>query len=447
MRDEKKQQKEALKEEMLRLGNLQRECKEEKIPVYITFDGYDGAGKGVQIGRLMQALDPRGFDVYTGDKDTEEEALRPFLWRFAVHAPADGRITIYDTSWYRRVQADRFEGKLNEKKADAAFEDICAFERCLVDGGTVLIKFFLDISEKEQEKRFKKLLESKDTAWRVTEKELARNAHYGKYKKLSDEMIRRTDTPYAPWYVIDAKEKSGTALMVIKTVADVLEKALEKKRAGKEAEIFEKPVPPDRYEKGILAKADLTKRLEEAEYRKKLDRLQKRLEVLPNDVEKSHHYLWRFWNHVPKAGHIAIFDRTWYGRVMVERIEGFCSEEDWHHAYREINEMEAHFAHSGALVLKFWLQIDKDEQERRFNDRMKNPEKRWKITDEDWRNREKWDAYVLAVNEMLEKTSTKDAPWIVVEGNSKWYARIKVLETVADAMEKKIKEVEKNRKR
>ena len=150
MRDEKKQQKEALKEEMLRLGNLQRECKEEKIPVYITFDGYDGAGKGVQIGRLMQALDPRGFDVYTGDKDTEEEALRPFLWRFAVHAPADGRITIYDTSWYRRVQADRFEGKLNEKKADAAFEDICAFERCLVDGGTVLIKFFLDISENEQ---------------------------------------------------------------------------------------------------------------------------------------------------------------------------------------------------------------------------------------------------------------------------------------------------------
>ena len=485
--------KKELKNLQSKLSELHNRLYRRKIPVVIAYEGWDAAGKGGNIKRITGALDPRGFDVYTGDKDTEEEALRPFLWRFAVHAPADGRITIYDTSWYRRVQADRFEGKLNEKKADAAFEDICAFERCLVDGGTVLIKFFLDISEKEQEKRFKKLLESKDTAWRVTEKELARNAHYGKYKKLSDEMIRRTDTPYAPWYVIDAKEKSGTALMVIKTVADVLEKALEKKRAGKEAEIFEKPVPPDRYEKGILAKADLTKRLEEAEYRKKLDKLQKRLEVLhgelyrlripvilgfegwdaagkggaikrltshldprgykvcptasPNDVEKSHHYLWRFWNHVPKAGHIAIFDRTWYGRVMVERIEGFCSEEDWHHAYREINEMEAHFVHSGALVLKFWLQIDKDEQERRFNDRMKNPEKRWKITDEDWRNREKWDAYVLAVNEMLEKTSTKDAPWIVVEGNSKWYARIKVLETVADAMEKKIKEVEKNRKR
>lgn len=493
MKDEKKQKKEVLKKEMERLGRLQRECKEEKIPVYLLFDGYDGAGKGVQIGRLMQALDPRGFDVYTGDKDTEEEALRPFLWRFAVHAPAAGRIAIYDTSWYRGVQADRFEGILKEKQVDAAFEDILAFERCLVDGGTVIVKLFLEISEKEQAKRFEKLLGSKDTAWRVTEKERERNAHYGKYKKISDEMIRRTDMPYAPWYVIDAKDKTETALTVIKTVADVLEKALEKKRAGKEPELFEAPLPPDRYEKGILAKADLTKSLKEAEYRKKLAKLQKRLETLhgelyrlripvilgfegwdaagkggaikrltshldprgykvcptasPNDLEKSHHYLWRFWNNVPKAGHIAIFDRTWYGRVMVERIEGFCSEADWHHAYREINEMETHFVNSGALVLKFWIQIDKDEQERRFNDRMKNPEKQWKITDEDWRNREKWDSYVLAVNEMLEKTSTKDAPWIVVEGNSKWYARIKVLETVADAMEKKIKEVEKDKKK
>ena len=179
MKDEKKQKKEVLKKEMERLGSLQRECKEEKIPVYLLFDGYDGAGKGVQIGRLMQALDPRGFDVYTGDKDTEEEALRPFLWRFAVHAPAAGRIAIYDTSWYRRVQADRFEGILKEKQVDAAFEDILAFERCLVDGGTVIVKLFLEISEKEQAKRFEKLLGSKDTAWRVTEKERERNAHYG----------------------------------------------------------------------------------------------------------------------------------------------------------------------------------------------------------------------------------------------------------------------------
>ncbi len=238
---------------------------------------------------------------------------------------------------------------------------------------------------------------------------------------------------------------------------------------------------------------DLEKTMDREEYRKKLDQLQKRLERLhgdlyryripvvlgfegwdaagkggairrltshldprgyqvcptasPSSTEKAHHYLWRFWTRFPKDGHIAVFDRTWYGRVMVERIEGFCTEEEWHRAYQEINDMEAHLVHSGAVVLKFWLHIDKDEQERRFNDRMKNPEKQWKITDEDWRNREKWDQYEEAVNEMLEKTSTEDAPWIVVEGNSKYYARIKVMETVADALEKKIKEVEKAKKK
>ena len=155
--------------------------------------------------------------------------------------------------------------------------------------------------------------------------------------------------------------------------------------------------------------------------------------------------MWRFWNNVPKDGHIAIFDRTWYGRVMVERIEGFCTEDDWRRAYQEINDFETHLIHDGAVVLKFWIDIDKDEQERRFKERMINPAKQWKITDEDWRNREKWDLYEEAVNEMIDRTSTEGAPWIVVEGNSKYYARIKVLKTVVEALEEKIKEVEKTR--
>ena len=160
----------------------------------------------------------------------------------------------------------------------------------------------------------------------------------------------------------------------------------------------------------------------------------------PNDIEKAHHYLWRFWEAMPKAGHIAIFDRTWYGRVMVERIEKLCSEDEWKRAYKEINEMETHLANFGAVVLKFWLHIDKDEQERRFNERMNTPEKQWKITDEDWRNREKWPQYEIAVDEMILRTSTNYAPWIIVEGNNKYYARIKVLETVVEALEKRLKE-------
>ena len=159
----------------------------------------------------------------------------------------------------------------------------------------------------------------------------------------------------------------------------------------------------------------------------------------PNTVEKGYHYLWRFWTHMPKAGHVAIFDRSWYGRVMVERIEGFCSEEEWKRAYNEINRMEAQLADAGAIVIKFWMHIDPDEQKRRFEERMENPAKQWKITEEDWRNREKWDDYVKAVDEMILRTSTSYAPWVIVEGNDKLYARVKVLETVIEAIEEKLK--------
>jgi polyphosphate kinase 2 (PPK2 family) len=158
----------------------------------------------------------------------------------------------------------------------------------------------------------------------------------------------------------------------------------------------------------------------------------------PNDIEKAHHYLWRFWLQMPKAGHITIFDRSWYGRVLVERVEGFCTEAQWRRAYREINGMEQHLAHFGAIVLKFWLHIDPDEQLRRFREREGMLHKQWKMTDEDWRNREKLDQYRGAVEEMLYRTSTPYAPWTIVESNCKRHARVKVLETVCKAIRKHI---------
>lgn len=141
---------------------------------------------------------------------------------------------------------------------------------------------------------------------------------------------------------------------------------------------------------------------------------------------------------------MAIFDRTWYGRVLVERVEGFATEEEWKRAYQEINDMEAHLVKSGTIVLKFWMHIDKDEQEKRFKQRMETPEKQWKITDEDWRNRDKWDDYETAVDEMLEKTNTSFAPWHILESNDKKYARIKALKIVIKAIEDKLEQVEKN---
>lgn len=485
---DKKTYRRVMDEAEEKLGLLQRECKDAGIPVILVFEGMGAAGKGVQINRLIQALDPRGFDVYACDRPTEDEQMRPFLWRYWTKTPAKGRIAVFDRSWYRSVQVDRFDGLTPEDKLGDAYQDILSFEKQLCDDGTVIMKFFLYIDKDEQKKRFKKLEGSKETSWRVTDEDWNRNKYFGRYLKMNEEMLEKTDTDYAPWVIIEAVDKDYAALKIASTVMDRLEYELEHSRPeeektaqGQEAKIRE------RFKNGVLSGIDLSKSLTEEEYKTRLKKLQKRLAELhselyrlripvvigfegwdaggkggaikrltsnldprgyrvnptaaPNDIEKVHHYLWRFWNNVPKAGHIAVFDRTWYGRVMVERIEGFCSEAQWRRAYQEINEMESHMANAGAVVLKFWLHIDKDEQERRFRERQANPAKQWKITDEDWRNREKWDQYEEAVNEMLIRTSTTYAPWIVVEGNDKRYARVKVLQTVVDALEKKIKEV------
>jgi len=492
---EKEVYKQVQKEEGARLGQLQRRLKDAGIPVIILFEGMGAAGKGTQINRLIQSLDPRGFDVYASNRETEEEAMRPFLWRFWTLTPENGRIAVFDRSWYRKVLIDRFDKETKKKEIQVAFEDIRSFEKQLSDGGAVIIKLFLYISKEEQKKRFKKLEESRETSWRVTDGDWARNRDYDRYLKINEEMLEKTDVEYAPWTIIEATDRSYAAMKVLKTVTDRLEEALREKAARKALKEQKKSMGSalgveSCFQNGVLSGVDLTKSLTREEYKAQIDALQKKLELLhselyrlripvvlgfegwdaggkggaikrltshldprgyqvcptaaPNDIEKKHHYLWRFWNKVPKAGHIAIFDRTWYGRVMVERIEGFCSEEDWKRAYQEINEMEAHMANSGAVILKFWLHIDKDEQERRFKERMETPEKQWKITDEDWRNREKWDQYEQVVNEMLVRTSTTYAPWIVVEGNCKYYARVKVLQTVVDALEAKIRQVKED---
>ncbi|MCM1184380.1 MAG: polyphosphate:AMP phosphotransferase [Roseburia sp.] len=480
---EKKEYKKRMAELEPRLALLQRELKEKGVPVMIIFEGFGGAGKGTQINRLIQALDPRGFTVYSTDAETQEEAMHPFLWRFWTRTPEKGRIAIFDRSWYRKLLIDRYEGRTSKKELPAVFEEIDSFERQLTDGGTLLIKFFLDISEQEQRRRFKKLSEKKATRWRVTDKDIDKNRHFDEYLQLADEMLTKTDNEYAPWTIVEAEDERYATVKILSTVAAAFAERYKQECAPQVREIDGKFGNAD-YGDSVLKKVDLSRRLDREEYEKKLKALQKKLRLLhgrlyaervpvvlafegwdaggkggaikrltraldprgytvnptssPNDIERAHHYLWRFWTQMPKDGHIAIFDRTWYGRVMVERIEGFCTTQDWQRAYKEMNQMEQQLVNHGAVVLKFWLHIDKDEQARRFQDRQDNPEKSWKITDEDWRNREKWELYEKAVDEMLVRTSTADAPWIIVEGNDKLYARIKVLETVVDALEERL---------
>ena len=482
--------KTVIKEQGERLGLLQRELKEARIPVMIVFEGMGAAGKGVQINRLIQTLDPRGFEVYANDKSTKEEQSRPFLWRFWTKLPARGRIALYDRSWYRRVVLERFDGQMSEEGLQGAFHDIQSFERQLTDDGMVILKLFLHISQKEQKKRFQKLESAKETRWRVTKDDWRRNREYGRFLTVCEEMLEKTDSSYAPWTIIEAGDKDCAAAGILTCVADYLEAALQNRRHLEEGSTKVGSGISETGPNNVLSGLDLSKTMTREEYKKESDRLQKKLEILhsqiyrlgiplvlgfegwdgagkggaikrltshldprgykvyptcaPNDTEKDYHYLWRFWNHMPKAGHIAIFDRTWYGRVLVERVEGFCSESQWKRAYQEINEMERHMVNAGAVVLKFWLHIDKEEQLKRFKERQETPSKQWKITEEDWRNREKWEQYERAVNEMLIRTSTTYAPWITVEGNCKYYARVKVLDAVVKALEAKVEEKKKN---
>lgn len=487
---EKEEYKEKMEMLMPAIGKLQRECKEYNIPVMIAFEGYGASGKGVQIAQLIRALDPRGFQVYAVKTETQEERMHPFLWRFWTKMPPKGRIAIYDSSWYRKVLIDRFDKITKKKEIPKFYDSICSFEEQLTADGMVLIKIFLAIDKKEQEKRLKKLLSSKETAWRVSEGDLKRNKDFETYQKMNEEMLSRTDTDYAPWNIVEATDRRFATVKIYSIVEKILSEKVEKAKQSKNNALSagqaEDIQTDKRIGESVLAKADLSLDCSKEVYKKKLKELQKKIEILhaelyrrripvvigfegwdaggkggaikrltekmdprgyvvhptasPNAIERQYHYLWRFWTDMPKAGHITIFDRTWYGRVMVERIEGFCSKQEWQRAYREINDMERDLADAGAVVLKFWMQIDKDEQERRFLARQNDPEKQWKITDEDWRNREKWDQYEEAVNEMLIRTSTAYAPWIVVEGNHKYYARIKVLETVVEAIEKRLQQ-------
>jgi len=383
------------------------------------------------------------------------------------------------------VLVERVDKLVKKEVWSKAYDEIKSFERQLVDDGNVIIKFFLHITQKEQKKRFKKLESNSSTAWKVDKNDWKNYKNYNKFIKATEEMLAKTDTDFSPWTIVESHDWRFANVKVFKTVISALENKINevKDKRAKKTPVRRKTVRRESIT-SILDKVDLSVDLTREEYDGALKKYQnrmrdlehevykKRLSVImvyegwdaagkggnikrllkmmdprgyevipiaaPNDIEKAHHYLWRFWKAIPKAGHIAIFDRSWYGRVMVERVEGFCTEEEWKKAYREINEMEEQLVNFGTVLIKFWLQVDRAEQLKRFKERQQNPHKQWKITDEDWRNRKKWIQYKTAVDEMLLRTSTSYAPWTIIESNSKLYARIKVLKTVIEEIEKKL---------
>jgi polyphosphate:AMP phosphotransferase len=454
------------------------------FPVVILLSGVDTAGKGETVNILNEWMDPRHIQTNAMGEPTDEERERPPMWRFWRALPPKGKIGIFFGSWYTVPINDRAFGRSSESELDEHLGGIVRFERMLTAEGALLLKFWLHLPKKEQSKRLKNLEKDRRTRWRVTKEDWQRHKMYGTFRRVSEQALRRTSTAEAPWTVVEGTDPNYRYL----TIGKVLLEALKARLGDGAAKAADRYVPPrfpaiDRLK--ILETLDLSLSVPKKRYQEELPAFQERLARLlrhpkfdrmsaiavfegfdaagkggairritgaldarqykiasfaaPTEEERAMPYLWRFWRQIPRYGGLTIFDRSWYGRVLVERVEGLCTASDWMRAYGEINDFESQLIRNRTVFFKFWLSIDKNEQLRRFRDREKTPFKRFKITAEDWRNRKKWDAYVEAVCDMVDRTSTEIAPWTLVEANDKFYARLKILKTLCQGIEAAVK--------
>ena len=466
----------------LRAALLEAQVKlfeKRKSPVVVIISGQDGAGKGETINVLYEWMDPRFISTMAFSQPSDEERERPPMWRFWRSLPPKGRVGIFAGSWYSNPIRERIEGEISLKELDARAEQINRFEEMLVNEGALVLKFWIHLTKDGQKQRLKDLSADPRTAWRVTQWSWDRLKTYDTLHEVAGHLLRVTNTAAAPWVVVEGTDDRYRAL----TVGQVLLAAMQHKLAenGAPRPVVAPMVRVDLDGRNVLSELDLAQALPDTAYKDQLAQWQGKLAELvrdprfkgrslvcafegadaagkggairritaaldarqyqvtpvaaPTEEERDQPHLWRFWRRLPRLGQVAIFDRTWYGRVLVERVEGFCSEADWLRAYSEINDFEHEIIESGVIVVKFWLQISQEEQLRRFKEREKIEFKRFKITQEDWRNREKWHNYQQAICDMVERTSTGDAPWTLVEANDKNFARIKILRTLCQRLE------------
>lgn len=470
-----KQEVAALRADLL---EAQRQLASARFSVVVIVSGLPSAGKSETVDKLLEWLDARGVEVHAQREPTDEEVQRPALWRFWRQLPASGHIGIFFGGWDGGPLLARVLGKGAPEDMDHDLNRFVEFERMLSSENVLLVKLWLHLPRKPMKKRLKKFRRDPATAWRVTPEDLEVARRYDRFLSLAEYLIRRTSTGEAPWQLIEATDKHYRNL----TVGRALLEAINARLAREKARTPHVPrptsiVPPQR---NVINTLDLTQRLDEEEAKKQVRRLQTEIGLLtrelrssarslvlvfegpdaagkggvirrltgamdardyqvitvaaPTDEERAHPYLWRFWRHLPPHGRVVLYDRSWYGRVLVERVEGLAAPEEWQRAFAEINDFEAQLTESGLMVMKFWLAISSEEQLRRFSDREITPYKQYKLTAEDWRNREKWASYEAAACEMIERTSTQGSPWVLVEAEDKGLARVKVLRTVAERL-------------
>jgi polyphosphate:AMP phosphotransferase len=465
------------------LLNAQFDSRTAGFPIVVLLSGNDRAGGNEMLDLFHEWLDARGFDtsVFRDVNDAERE--RPHFWRYWQALPARGRTGLLLTGWAGRRVYERGDGDLDDAEWEAHLRHVRALERELVADGTLLLKFWLHAPRKTLEKRFERADKDPDSEPYVEKTDEGVLKNWKGRWRAAEDLIRRTDTAWAPWRIVESSNRRARALDVFETLLSGLRWRLGMNSAS--GELAEPPAPQlPPLGTRRLQEVDLSATVAPEEYRERRRDLQGKLALLsrkarrekvatilvfegwdaagkgsairrltqalaardyavtpiaaPTEDERRYHYLWRFWRAIPAAGHIRIFDRSWYGRVLVERVEGFATEAEWQRAYDEIRDFEEHLVEFGTVLEKFWLHISPEQQLARFQAREITPYKQHKITEEDWRNREKRPAYEAAVEEMIVRTGTSQAPWTVVSAEDKRHARLTVLETVVRALERAV---------
>lgn len=486
-----KTDKATYKREVPRIRNelldVQRRIAESGLAPVIHIGGVEGPGKGEVVDLLLAWMDARGIEAHALWEPSDEERERPRFWRFWRLIPARGTMAILLGSWYTEPIIQRAHDAINDVTFEREMRRIRDFERMLALENVPLVKIWLHMAKPVQRKYLKKLRGDPRRRWLVTEQAWEFFRRYDEFRAVSEQAITLTSTGAAPWHIVEAGNTRYRNLTVTTTVVQALREALDEWRAREAARArpgrrtLPKPRPAN-----VIRQLDLTRALTDEQYEERLERYQAKLSRLsralhdagrslllvfegpdaagkggairrltaamdarlyrvisvaaPTDEEAAHPYLWRFWRHLPRQGRITIYDRSWYGRVLVERVEGFAARDDWQRAYAEINEFEAQLTEFGTILVKFWLAISPEEQLRRFEDRQTTPYKQYKLTEEDWRNRKKWDGYEAAACDMIERTSTGHAPWVLVEAEDKRWARVSVLKAVCKHVRRSLKE-------
>ena len=458
--------------------------KNAKFPVIILISGVRGAGKGETVNLLNEWMDPRHIHTHAFDNPTDEERERPPMWRYWRALPPKGKIGMLFGSWYTAPIIDRVFKRSRPSDLVQSVDEICRFERMLADDGALLLKFWFHLSKKRQSDRLKALQADPKTRWRVTERDWDFFKYYDRFYRISEDTLQKTSLAWSPWTVVEGSDPEYRVATVARTLLAAMRARLAASggKAVSQPLAAAPPLVPVAPGKDLLSQLDLSRSLPKKRYDSELRKQQQRLALLtrhpkfhehtviavfegmdaagkggairritgaidarlyriipiaaPTDEERAQPYLWRFWRHVPMKGRFTIYDRSWYGRVLVERVEKFASQASWSRAYSEINDFEEQLTHNGGIVVKYWLQISKDEQHRRFKEREATLHKQFKITAEDWRNRRQWAGYQLAAAEMVARTSSSTAPWTLVPSNDKYFGRIQVITTLCDRIEK-----------